>query len=397
MINLLAPVVVLTLAQAQPAPVVPPAPTQPSGLMLSIGVGVGVLLGKVDGANEAGSGVLEGVAKALPFTLAAGYRFNPRWSTDLNLTYAPIQLAGSCAMYDASARDTHLGATLRWYRPSPGSVRSWVALGFGYEQFHFVGSCPDVELGGVDLDFQLGSDFYVSSTFTVGPFASARMGTFLRKYVHSHSRSAVGIAPTTQTISEGDQALHGWFSLGLRGTFAATPTPIASAGSADYRSGLLFLPFLGATRPAGDTFDLGVRAGFLVGYHVLPFFSVNGELAIDRLHANYTPAEDYLKAYVAELVLSPLYHLPFAWGAIVAGPRLGGFRTTFSDYNYEEHARGLAYGLNLGVFLTTGDLALGTLFSYTQRHTTRTDVKTDLNRPWGNVPDVWSATFAALF
>jgi hypothetical protein len=207
----------------------------------------------------------------------------------------------------------------------------------------------------------------------------------------------VGINPTTKTISEGDRALHEWFSLGLRGTFAATPTPIASAGSADQRSGFLFLPVLGAVRPVGDTFDLGVRAGFLFGYHVFPFLSVNGELAIDRLHANDTPGEDYIKAYVAELALSPLYHWPFAWGAIVVGPRLGVFRSSFSDYTYEEHARGFAYGLNLGVFFKAGDLALGTLLGHTRRHTTRTDVKADPNRPWGSVPAVWSAAFAALF
>jgi hypothetical protein len=180
---------------------------------------------------------------------------------------------------------------------------------------------------------------------------------------------------------------------------ASTSTPMASPGTADYRSGILFMPFLGVHRPFGDAFDLGFRAGFLGGYHVLPVWSVGGELAIDFMNVNYVPDGAFAKAYVADLVLTLLHHVPLGWGELVVGPRLGAFRASMAFLGgsaHQETARGLAYGVNVGVFLAAGDMALGALLGYTRRDTTRTDVPKRTSQIW-TVPDVLSVTFAAIF
>lgn len=219
--NLLAQLLALTLAQAQPTPGVTAAAPQPTtGLVLSVGVGVGVTSGSAHGAARVGADALDVVSKALPFTIAIGYRFDPRWSADLNLTYAPIVL-GTCADgADASASDIRLGTALLWHRLSRRIVRPWLSLGLGYERFRYVGGCPDVNLTGFDLDFQVGGDIRLSPSWTVGPFASARVGTYVHMAASPHWR---GSSPSDEAISTGDLALHEWFSMGLRGTFGAVP------------------------------------------------------------------------------------------------------------------------------------------------------------------------------
>ena len=391
--NILAYALAVTLAQALPVPSVPPAPQ--AGVIVSADVGLGVAWGKADGAERAGSGVLDVVPKALPFRVAAGYRFDPSWSADVNLTYAPLALSGGCAEDNASASETFLGAALRWHRPSQRIVRPWLSLGLGYERFRYVGGCPDVELKGVDLDFQVGGDIHVSLSWTLGPFASLRVGTYLHTYAQSHDRSGAG-GPIDEAVSVGDLALHEWLSIGLRGTFTSAPMPPASAADADYREGFLVMPFLGVHWPIGDTFNPGFRAGFLAGHHVWSAVSVNAELAVDFMNVNGVP-ELSIKAYVADLVLAPLYHLQLARGEFVVGPLLGGFRLSSVGRNDQEQtARGLAYGLNMGVFGAVGDLALGGLLGYTRRHTTEVDVAEQSVQLW-NAPDVVSVTLAAMF
>ena len=56
----------------------------------------------------------------------------------------------------------------------------------------------------------------------------------------------------------------------------------------------------------------------------------------------------------------------------------------------------MAYGLNMGVFGTAGDMTLGALLGYTRRHTTRTDMKAE-SSPMCSVPNALSATVAAIF
>lgn len=224
-----------------------------------------------------------------------------------------------------------------------------------------------------------------ANVMTLGPIVAVSL-LFCLPSVHAARGATSGEVASAQ--SESRPALD-----------TSTSTATASAEAADYRSGILFMPFVGVHLPSGGAFDLGFRAGCLGGYHVLPVLSVGGELAVDFMNVNNVPDQAFAKAYVADLVLTPLYHVPLALGELVVGPHIGAFRSSMAFLGgsaHKETARGLAYGLNAGVFSAAGDMALGALLGYTRRYTTRTDVPEQTSQIW-SVPDVLSVTFAAIF
>jgi hypothetical protein len=173
-----------------------------------------------------------------------------------------------------------------------------------------------------------------------------------------------------------------------------------------FHRGFVILPSMGVSLPLGDPFrgfDLGFRAGGLVGHHVLSFLSVNGEVSFDFLNPNNVELGESLQARVTDFVLSPFFHVALERGEIVVGPRMGAF-TSSSSQTYddvtarEDRARGLAYGFNLGVFGGIGNVAVGALLGYTRRHTTKTEVITTQGWIAGrDVPNTLSVAVAALF
>ena len=195
------------------------APTLPTmGPFLSLGLGVGIVSGRQDSRNLVSSETLDDLSKALPLTMGVGYRFSPRWSGDVSFTYAPVSFA--VASYDSdSANDFYLGAALRWHWLSRGTLHPWVSLGLGVEWLSFHSNdYTDVEARGYDLDLQIGSDTRVSRSWTIGPYASARAGIYKHLSLHPHWR---GGSPSEVDLSFSDLALHEWFTVGLRGTFAS--------------------------------------------------------------------------------------------------------------------------------------------------------------------------------
>ena len=196
------------------------APIPPTmGLFLSLGLGVGIVSGRLDSRNLDSSETLDQLSKAFPFTMGVGYRFSPRWSGDVNLSYAPLSFVTSS--YDSdSAKDFHLGAALRWHSLSRGTLHPWVSLGLGVEWLSFRRDTDtDVEAKGYDLDLQIGSDIRVSRLWTLGPYASVRAGMYEHLALHPHWR---GGSPSEVDLSSSDMALHEWFTIGVRGTLAST-------------------------------------------------------------------------------------------------------------------------------------------------------------------------------
>jgi hypothetical protein len=195
------------------------APIPPTmGLFLSLGLGVGTVSGRQDSRNLDSSETLDHLSRAFPFTIGVGYRFSPRWSGDVSLSYAPLSFAASS--YDSdSAKDFHLGAALRWHWLSRGTLYPWVSLGLGVEWLSFhTGDFTDVEARGYDLDLQIGSDIRVSRSWTLGPYASARAGVYEHLSLDPHWR---GGSPSEVDLSFSDLAMHEWFTIGVRGTFAS--------------------------------------------------------------------------------------------------------------------------------------------------------------------------------
>jgi hypothetical protein len=186
------------------------------GLFLDFAFAVGTFSGRLDSRNV-DSGTLDALSKAFPFTLGLGYRFSPRWSGDVSVVYAPV----SRATYDdtGSAHDGRLGAALRWHSLSLETLHPWASLGIGIDWLSVHGDpVMDVDARGYDLDLQIGSDVRMSRSWTLGPYASARVGTYQHLSLHPLWR---GGSPSQVDLSFSDLAMHEWFTIGVRGTFAS--------------------------------------------------------------------------------------------------------------------------------------------------------------------------------
>jgi hypothetical protein len=138
------------------------------------------------------------------------------------------------------------------------------------------------------------------------------------------------------------------------------------------------MPFVGVDLPLGTAaqyFDLGVRAGGVLGYRVLPFLSLNGEVGFELFEPNQVVGEssEYSLSLVAsELAISPMFHVALQRGEVVLGPKIGAVRSTstmesWNDPKRDETKYGLVYGLSLGVFGNARSVGLGVIMSYIGR------------------------------
>jgi hypothetical protein len=132
------------------------------------------------------------------------------------------------------------------------------------------------------------------------------------------------------------------------------------------------MPYLGLNIPVGDSgegIDPGLRLGALMGGHVIPELSLNGELAIDVL--NLKDSGD-VTAVMVDVMFSPLFHFATPQVEILVGPRLGGFGYSLSSSGSSASGSmsGLSYGFNLGIAIPVGNIAVGGMLTYTGRHAT---------------------------
>ena len=148
---------------------------------------------------------------------------------------------------------------------------------------------------------------------------------------------------------------------------AYAPPPTEPA----YRRGFLWMPYLGLNVPAGDasdSFSAGFRLGGIFGVNMNRMFSLNGELIIDVLNPNGLGDATY--AQVA-LTFSPLFHLNIPALEFVFGPQVGYFGESAtvagSSYDYNYHGDGIVLGVNAGVFVPLGRIAIGGLINVSTR------------------------------
>lgn len=135
----------------------------------------------------------------------------------MSFSWAPVSFTASDD-YD-SAHDVRLGAAVRWHWWPKETLVPWISLGVGAELLSFQsGTYTDVDATGYDLELQIGGDLQVSRSWTLGPYASARAGTYRTLSLHPHWR---GGSPSEVSLSFSDLALHEWFTIGVRGTFAS--------------------------------------------------------------------------------------------------------------------------------------------------------------------------------
>ena len=147
--------------------------------------------------------------------------------------------------------------------------------------------------------------------------------------------------------------------------------------AAAFRNGALVLPNFGLVSGDSDKAPaamLGYRMDAILGWHLSPRFSLNGELdlSILRFRADTSNGEadtGLLFAYT----LSPLFHIGAHNHEFVIGPKLGRFRYSLPDNSYGDElsrSTGWSYGLNVGILAPVQTMAIGGLASYTANHAT---------------------------
>jgi hypothetical protein len=138
------------------------------------------------------------------------------------------------------------------------------------------------------------------------------------------------------------------------------------------------MPYLGLNIPvgkSGDDLGSGFRMGAIVGGHVIPELSLNGELSIDFMNPKNVPSGASVTEVIADIVFSPLVHFGSDQIEVFAGPRIGAFGMSgsfsYGGSSTDDSAQGLAYGFNVGAAVPVGNMAIGGLLVYTGRHATK--------------------------
>ncbi len=143
-----------------------------------------------------------------------------------------------------------------------------------------------------------------------------------------------------------------------------------------YRRGLLFLPYLGFNTVVGsgsDGYSTGLRLGGLLGFNLgAAPISLNGEMTLDIMNPTSSSySGDTTEVYV-DFAFSPLFHFGTPQIELVIGPKLGFFGESFTNSyagsDYKQSGSGVAYGLNAGVFVPLGRVAIGGMLNFTGHH-----------------------------
>lgn len=145
--------------------------------------------------------------------------------------------------------------------------------------------------------------------------------------------------------------------------------PAAPVALPSYRTGFLAMPYVGVDIPVAagsDGYALCVRVGTLLGWHITPKLSLNGEIGWDIMNHDTDPNIWRPSEHDLDLTLSPLLHLRS--GEIVIGPKVGWFGNTRSTRGLTGNGQGVVFGLNAGWFFPLRKVVIGGLLNATFRH-----------------------------
>jgi hypothetical protein len=156
---------------------------------------------------------------------------------------------------------------------------------------------------------------------------------------------------------------------------APTCAPPARAGT----RGFQVIPSLGINLPVGTGSDnhwFGTNLGLLVGWKTAGRASLNAQLSLDSLDIHSASQGPKPEEKYTDIALAPLFHIETTKAILVFGPTLGFFHHTVwqSDSDGTKlSSRGLSVGLNLGIFVPLGRIALGGVLNGRLHQTTRSD------------------------
>jgi outer membrane protein W len=208
----------ISLAAAAPAPARADAE---SGLALGLRAAYAVPFGSaVQGTN-----LNQLTSGSSPLQLDVGWRFDRRWQAGGYLGYGFVRLAdeANAALAAQGATDVDGHALMRLgvqgiYTILPDArFAPWVGASVGYEWLRYAsatvaGKETEVGVRGFEAGVQVGADYRLGASFTVGPFAAFSVGQF-----SSRMTWVSGSGETATDVT--DKGLHEWLQLGFKGSF----------------------------------------------------------------------------------------------------------------------------------------------------------------------------------
>ncbi|MFT3914441.1 MAG: outer membrane beta-barrel protein [Anaeromyxobacteraceae bacterium] len=143
----------------------------------------------------------------VPIQLDLGFKVLPKVTLGAYVSYGFAHVGSACPV-DASCSGnvTDFGLQLQ-YRFATRPVSPWASVGVGWEKTSFEVEKAKTKAEGLDLlRLAAGWEWPVNDTFGVGPFVQYQLGRY-------ESYTIPG------TTSDPGKTIHGWFTIGFRGTF----------------------------------------------------------------------------------------------------------------------------------------------------------------------------------
>lgn len=197
---------------------VPAAAEDPSPKYVELAASIGYAAPV--GSAERGSRVSDTTFADVPVAFDAGYRLVPPLAIVAQLRYAVAvpTLCRSPSDCEASlGSDVALTIGTRIYAPRTGPLALLLDVGIGYEWLttrlaEAGASSARGYHGPLLLAMQITAPFRLRGRWTLGPFAGASFGTFVRYGLQTNAMSFSGDVPSP--------AVHAWLSFGVRVGFA---------------------------------------------------------------------------------------------------------------------------------------------------------------------------------
>jgi len=197
----------------------PPEPSVPSvAFTLGARVSIAFPMGSVSSDPETGPLLIdELVTLSIPLQLDAGVTLSGRWFVGAYVQYGwNVLQVGQCKVGEScSLTGLRVGVQALFSLHDQGDT-PWAGIGTGYEwlftRYSRTGVTTTLDVSGWEfVNLQAGYDVVVSPGWKVGPWISGSVGEFSRATLKYDGRT------TDQNIP--NKAVHGWFQMGVKGSF----------------------------------------------------------------------------------------------------------------------------------------------------------------------------------
>jgi hypothetical protein len=194
------------------------SPARAEGGAVSLGLRTGYAIPVMDavgGGNGALSNFVNGM---IPIWIDAGYKLNPNIYLGADFQYGIILINNDktgCGMSGAncSANDVMFGVNFHYHLMPDQTFDPWAGVGIGYEILQSSNATSSSDLNGFQfLNLQVGGDYKATPELGIGPFLMFSLGQY-----SNCGASYMGMSAGSCSINQ--QAMHGWVTIGIRGTY----------------------------------------------------------------------------------------------------------------------------------------------------------------------------------